>query len=778
MLNRRKRKRHQGDAGKLHVSEEDAGPSSSIVISDSDSLELQEEHFSRSKRPNHRKTLATKRKIARMTEEEQLALAVKMSQQEQANQNDDLETAIEESLHSCNRPVDSTAVIVHDLTAELSSDEEEVVFKEQEQQHFSQQSQSSNQGSPQNPKVLLTRLSQDVLQSSSVAVSPNYRDSSPRTESHKVGKQNSVACMSLDLTAELSPGKEDISLKEQSEEQHFSQKTPSSSQVPKVLLTRLSQDIVESSSIILSPNFRDPFPSCKSPSLSQSNSHDFATTSPLKTPLSPVFPVRSPFAHGLLPCRLFPDKSISDVKLSGEVGDHCSGYSQRSQVENELSIEESSSHSKGLCGKKPNARNAIVDNKDVVPESSSEGSACASATEQHNDNSVHYYWGIPFCPKGLDPSTYTKVIMCQLEVYEKSLKKVQRQLLHKAKYGQPIQLCASSASSIKDSQEKYSQGDIEEIIENGDQQNLQQSPRQHAEETDSSDTQPLSGKRSEVPNSLSQRSQEDVHSCPSEEENANHLSGGLFANRLPEECEGAVPVVVEESSNSPANVNEENCPEEHIEDIQEEENTNSLEPQDCSEQMDKPDLADPALGSSQNCCPNVPSSEEIAFLEPVYPSQVECPMCSCTFSQDQIEQHAAYCDGAKEEPETVVLRPRKKLSRQTHDGSGDKGTISDSGKCEMCYVCKSLVLLGDYEVHVDRCLQEASSETRSTRRAKCAKEPSGREGRLLSMLEQSEAVSAALQEKSMLITSLQSSCPLVTPLSDHLSLSQKPKIAW
>ncbi|KAB0359600.1 hypothetical protein FD754_003756 [Muntiacus muntjak] len=51
---------------------------------------------------------------------------------------------------------------------------------------------------------------------------------------------------------------------------------------------------------------------------------------------------------------------------------------------------------------------------------------------------VHYFWGIPFCPDGVDPNQYTKVILCQLEVYQKSLKMTQRQLLKKKGFGEPV----------------------------------------------------------------------------------------------------------------------------------------------------------------------------------------------------------------------------------------------------------------------------------------------------------------------------------------------------
>ncbi|KAJ3588683.1 hypothetical protein NHX12_009537 [Muraenolepis orangiensis] len=51
---------------------------------------------------------------------------------------------------------------------------------------------------------------------------------------------------------------------------------------------------------------------------------------------------------------------------------------------------------------------------------------------------VHYYWGVPFCPQGLDPDVYTQVILAQMEVYEKSLKHAQRSLLNKVQWGKGI----------------------------------------------------------------------------------------------------------------------------------------------------------------------------------------------------------------------------------------------------------------------------------------------------------------------------------------------------
>ncbi|XP_032826357.2 BRCA1-A complex subunit RAP80 [Petromyzon marinus] len=48
------------------------------------------------------------------------------------------------------------------------------------------------------------------------------------------------------------------------------------------------------------------------------------------------------------------------------------------------------------------------------------------------DDVVNYYWGVPFCPAGLNPDEYTSVILCQLQTYAAVAKQQQRRLLRKA----------------------------------------------------------------------------------------------------------------------------------------------------------------------------------------------------------------------------------------------------------------------------------------------------------------------------------------------------------
>lgn len=325
------------------------------------------------------------------------------------------------------------------------------------------------------------------------------------------------------MTKETSSSEEDIALDEQRKE-HMSQHSQiveqDSPQNPKVLLKRLSQDIVESPSVILSPNCKDPLlctESCNA-ALSQGNCIDFDYMSPSKADLSPVFPVKSSYMSKLKPCRLFQDRSPSAVTVSDEIeGLHCSESTpldSSSLVQNpnmaELTVDASSSDNVGVC-LKGSTMGDKTNNTDVLP--TSQSSTSTFANKKQNVSMVHYHWGIPFCPNGEDPNAYTQVILCQLEVFEKSLKKSQRQFLRKTEYGEPIDLAASSESKelVKYNQDNLSQEDPEEIIEGGEQQKLQQKEMDPEDDTDGSDIQPAQSKR---PKASCSQFQEDDYSCP------------------------------------------------------------------------------------------------------------------------------------------------------------------------------------------------------------------------------------------------------------------------
>ncbi|CAH2277358.1 BRCA1-A complex subunit RAP80 isoform X2 [Pelobates cultripes] len=115
-------------------------------------------------------------------------------------------------------------------------------------------------------------------------------------------------------------------------------------------------------------------------------------------------------------------------------------------------------------------------------------------------------------------------------------------------------------------------------------------------------------------------------------------------------------------------------------------------------------------------------------------------MCGQQFSLSQIEMHAAYCDGEKQE---TVLRSRRKLTQRNLAGPSNLLPNPDFGKFEKCYLCKTVVQLEDYQTHVDNCLKMATLETPRSRRLRSTKQESkGQNGRLLSMLDKSEAITS------------------------------------
>ncbi|XP_017455965.2 BRCA1-A complex subunit RAP80 isoform X3 [Rattus norvegicus] len=135
-------------------------------------------------------------------------------------------------------------------------------------------------------------------------------------------------------------------------------------------------------------------------------------------------------------------------------------------------------------------------------------------------------------------------------------------------------------------------------------------------------------------------------------------------------------------------------------------------------------------------------------------ARVSCPLCNQDFPPTKIEQHAMYCTGLME-PETVLTRRRREAKKKS-DGRTAAQPALDISRKEKCYLCKSLVPLGEYQCHVETCLQLANVDrengTEGMRRPRvCApvegkpkqrlrksKEKGHSQGRLLSLLEQSE----------------------------------------
>ncbi|XP_069620281.1 BRCA1-A complex subunit RAP80 isoform X2 [Ranitomeya imitator] len=639
----------------------------SIVISDSDDMELQESMKPKKRRkpPLTRKPLPVKRKIAQMTEEEQLALAVEMSQQEQTKQDeytqeeeDELiKKAIQESLHSCQVP---------DFPISAAS---ETSSSSKEEPHLSQVSRHSDEGLAKSPVVLLQRLSQDIVDSPCVVLSPNCKDP--------------VSCIESRLQVPLSPCTSDFLKmspgKDTALSPVFLNKPPSAGKEKSlsVLLQRLSQDIVENPSVILSPNGKDPV-SClerclQSPPSSCTGNDFVKLSSSREVTLSPVFPQKFPYSHRQIPCRLFQERSQSADRQVDDLDVQHTHCSESLQMDSSPVLPTSSSQgfpNKDSVSSPLTKERACEDNVSI---GSTEDFDCRSDKCNQSGGTVHYYWGVPFCPKGVDPSEYTKVILCQLEVYQKSLKNAQRQLLHKMDYGPPIHLVASSQENSKeDPQSNISQEETQDSIAEDDTQKLEEAEPEQNDNSDSQDVQPMSSKRQKTFQSPMQAVLENDH-CSSSP-NAKHNSKALLTKMLPSECAEVGPVAPGESAVSPTAVRNDRHLMEHPEIAQEEDITICPETQPSpakQEESDKDDETDGMeIALDQKACMSSEHSD-ITCPDKMMSKDVACPMCDFTFPATEIERHAAYCDGVNFQRELTVLRSRNNLLR-----SRDRSSIN------------------------------------------------------------------------------------------------------
>ncbi|XP_005355274.1 BRCA1-A complex subunit RAP80 isoform X1 [Microtus ochrogaster] len=386
---------------------------------------------------------------------------------------------------------------------------------------------------------------------------------------------------------------------------------------------------------------------------------------------------------------------------------------------------------------------------------------------QDNGGTVHYYWGIPFCPAGVDPNEYTSVILCQLEVYQKSLKMAQRQLFKKRGFGEPVlprpPFLIQNECGQEDETSEKNEGISEDMGDEAKEE--RQESRASVWNSETKDFQKSSIK------SLKQEL------LLEEEPTTSHgqSSQGLFVEETSEEVlksseEGnCMPVsqsiaalankrslvLMPESSTEEITV----CPETQL---------SSPEPLDLNRE-DSPDssevpievrrtVSDKQVGDREN--------GEKAIPTPAFSSStlVSCPLCDQDFPPTKIEQHAMYCNGLMEQ-ETVLTRKLRE-ARNKSDSKTSTRTALDINKKEKCYLCKSLVPLGEYECHVEACLQHAKGDRRDgtevgKRTRVCAtvegkqqqrlrkpKDKDHSEGRLLSLLEQSEHKTIGVEKKT------------------------------
>ncbi|XP_064244160.1 BRCA1-A complex subunit RAP80 isoform X2 [Passer domesticus] len=680
-----------------------------IVISDSDGEESKEESGLQKKRTKQldRTKFAAKRKIAQMTEEEQFALALKMSEQEarQVNCQEEeeeelLRKAIAESLSSC-QPSDSSTASPHLSVEALNS-----------------------QGQSQPAE----REGSEILGGLAFCPDTPPSDCSSHSQSSRADGN----------------GQMDVA------------------RSPLVVLRRLSQEIVESSlvsSIIVSPGKGQPVTrsSEKSSSPARSDSsnmlpsilgEDFMS-------LSPTFgKVASGGSWRLTPRRLFTTPSSSSEAAGQEPKEQllpCTGHSvgeagagsSATPPWKSRSTEQCDSprRSGGGAGTKHSSQPGHTAKVCVSTEQAeqNEGSdstpdlCMLTVEEKHKQeearNTVHYYWGIPFCPKGVDPNQYTKVILCQLEVYQKSLKQAQRQLLHKKEFGNPVVPSPSlSQNELGKGEEISRENGVADGIEDGD-----------IERQESEDITWLHPSKRREAESPGHSMEEEKNSTSDDEPTTSYCqpSQVLPAEDVPEDGE---PMQIAQSISTMTPLGSKRSPNTATENSAEEEI--SVCPETQPSPLEAVEEEREELCSDSRGAPMQVGGDEDAGRT-VLAARVPCPLCEHSFPGDEIELHAMYCNGtAGPQParDTPVLTRRQRETRNKAASGKSSPPSSDIDKCEKCYLCKSLVPLLQYQRHVDSCLQ-AARQAQGTRRLRRAKDTGRQERGLLRMLELSESKS-------------------------------------
>ncbi|XP_007463142.1 PREDICTED: BRCA1-A complex subunit RAP80 isoform X2 [Lipotes vexillifer] len=362
---------------------------------------------------------------------------------------------------------------------------------------------------------------------------------------------------------------------------------------------------------------------------------------------------------------------------------------------------------------------------------------------------VHYFWGIPFCPAGVDPNQYTKVILCQLEVYQKSLKMAQRQLLKKKGFGEPVlprppSLIQNECGQGDQASEKNER--ISEDMGDEDKEERQESRASvwHSKTKDFQESPIKSLKEKllleeEPTTSHGQSSQGLFVEETSEEGNSVPASQSIAALNSKRSS-----VLMSESSAEEIIV----CPETQLSSPE----TFDLEKEDFPGSRETVDevriMADKEVDNREDAEKEIPTTTFSSS------TQVSCPLCDQGFPPTKIERHAMYCNGLMGQ-DTVLTRRQKEAKRKSKSDSGTAAQISlDIDKNEKCYLCKSLVPFREYQCHVESCLQLARGdqedgpeesdrvcsavEGKHPQRLRNPKEKGFSEGRLLSLLEQSE----------------------------------------
>ncbi|XP_008426924.1 BRCA1-A complex subunit RAP80 isoform X1 [Poecilia reticulata] len=367
--------------------------------------------------------------------------------------------------------------------------------------------------------------------------------------------------------------------------------------------------------------------------------------------------------------------------------------------------------------------------------------------EPSDRQTIHYYWGVPFCPRGLDPDTYTKVIVAQMEVYEKSLKEAQRGLLRKAEWGEAIQ-----PEPQKSMSPETSSGSPQPCVSRRRGLRLRGSKRSEAADflpeerkDDGEEEQQEKKEEGSKESDEVQMDTDDCEVCPETQLSDNNSTKDLNLNvdaetqplqknpELPEIemiLRGDSPIRHECQEPEP-NLKTDSKMEENVSSCGEDvggQTAQRVKKVKSRKDQEVEKMEDRSLQRSE--CPVL----EAAVVPHSPEASVDCPLCQGSFPASEIEMHAAYCDGEvavvdQRRPESQgfqdPLKPRRKRMKTTEVVSEETTQLSDVCRNqEKCYICQKSVLLRDYSRHTELCLQRGTVS---------------RKGNLLSALEKTES---------------------------------------
>eukprot|EP00070_Physeter_catodon_P046730 XP_028353624.1 BRCA1-A complex subunit RAP80 isoform X4 [Physeter catodon] len=286
---------------------------------------------------------------------------------------------------------------------------------------------------------------------------------------------------------------------------------------------------------------------------------------------------------------------------------------------------------------------------------------------------VHYFWGIPFCPAGVDPNQYTKVILCQLEVYQKSLKMAQRQLLKKKGFGEPvlprppslIQNECGQGDQASEKNERISEDmgdeDKEERQESrasvwhSKTKDFQESPIKSLKEKLLLEEEPTTSHGQSSQGLFVEETSEGGNSVPASKSIAT-LNSKRSSVLMPESSAEEITVCPETQLSSPETF-----------DLEKEDFPGSRETVDEVRIM-----ADKEVLQVDN---REDAEKEIPTTTFSSSTQVSCPLCDQGFPPTKIELHAMYCNGLMGQ-DTVLTRRQKEAKRKSKSDSGTAAQIS------------------------------------------------------------------------------------------------------